>query len=442
MLASSEDLKRVFAYPIPRLVHSVGCPVGGSCPADHRQISLLRSTLKGLGPLWTSEHLSLNRACFDNELIHALSLLPPLQTATGIAQAARSIRAFEQALETPVAFETGVNYLNRFADELPDGEFIARVAEEADCGILLDLHNLLVNERNGRQSARDVVAQLPLERVWEIHVAGGFEQDGYWIDAHSGPADAAVLELLDYVLPSAPNLRAVIFEIIPSRIPLVSLDEIARHLKQLRMICRRRGPKEVHDSLTHRHTAETSSAGFAPSERLNDVSPVEWERALVNLVHGRDGTGILPALGRDPGIAIYKKLVKSFRRGMVSDVLTMTIRLLILQQGVRFVEDLFEEYWAVNSPEPFGSTEARGFAQFLAEKNLSIPYLADILKIECAALTARVERQDAIATVNVEPHQLLSALGAGHVPSGLESGFFELEITADESSESNQLWLH
>ena len=62
----------------------------------------------------------------------------------------------------------------------------AAVAECADCGILLDLHNLFANGVNGRQSVEEFIAQLPLERVWEIHVAGGVELDGYWLDAHSG----------------------------------------------------------------------------------------------------------------------------------------------------------------------------------------------------------------------------------------------------------------
>jgi hypothetical protein len=30
-----------------------------------------------------------------------------------------------------------------------------------------------------------VLAELRLERVWEVHPAGGEELDGYWLDAHS-----------------------------------------------------------------------------------------------------------------------------------------------------------------------------------------------------------------------------------------------------------------
>ena len=47
------------------------------------------------------------------------------------------------------------------------------MADAADCGILLDLHNVLCNARNGRQSVAAFCYTLPLKRVWELHLAGG-----------------------------------------------------------------------------------------------------------------------------------------------------------------------------------------------------------------------------------------------------------------------------
>jgi uncharacterized protein (UPF0276 family) len=52
---------------------------------------------------------------------------------------------------------------------MPDGEFFAAIAEAADCGVLLDLTNLWVNDRNGRANIGDVLAKLPLQRVLEVH---------------------------------------------------------------------------------------------------------------------------------------------------------------------------------------------------------------------------------------------------------------------------------
>jgi Protein of unknown function (DUF692) len=67
--------------------------------------------------------------------------------------------------------------------------YVAAIAEQADCGILLDLHNIWTNQRNGRQPVTDYIAQLPLDRVWEVHLAGGFETGGFYLDAHVGAID-------------------------------------------------------------------------------------------------------------------------------------------------------------------------------------------------------------------------------------------------------------
>jgi uncharacterized protein len=61
-----------------------------------------------------------------------------------------AVQRLRNELGVPLAVETGVNYLRPRRDELPDGEFMAALAEDADCGILLDLHNVYCNERNGR----------------------------------------------------------------------------------------------------------------------------------------------------------------------------------------------------------------------------------------------------------------------------------------------------
>ena len=89
----------------------------------------------------------------------------------------------------PFLIETGVNYLQPRPGELSDGAYIASVADSSDCAILLDLHNLLANERNGREPVSDVLSDLPLERVLEVHITGGFEFDGYYLDAHVGAPD-------------------------------------------------------------------------------------------------------------------------------------------------------------------------------------------------------------------------------------------------------------
>jgi uncharacterized protein (UPF0276 family) len=433
-LQQAADFDRLRDLPHPKLLHSVGCPVGGSQPADPREIELLRASIDALHPPWISEHLSFNRCCVDGQLYHPLFLLPPLQTPEGVRAAVKSVTAFQAAMGIPVAVETGVNYLARQDGELPDGEFIAQVVDGADCGILLDLHNLVSNQRNGRDSVHAVLAALPLDRVWELHIAGGFERNGYWLDAHSGPADGEVLSLCAELLPRLPNLRSIIFEVLPSFIPHISMDIIADQLKWLRQLWDTSKRSRVSSSLNFTPCVRNLDSGGAGLMQVGTAEAVsEWESTLAQLVTGRPGRSSLAIrLGGDPGVSLLQTLVAGFRRGMVSDGLRFSLRLLMLTRGLDFLEGLFADFWRCHSPQPYTSTEAREFADYLGTLHVEgVPYLRDILAIECASLSARVEQIDAVACVRFDPVALMQALGAGEVPSGLAEGRFEIQFEAN-----------
>ncbi len=197
------------------LAHGVSSPVGGSRPPHPHLARLFRETAHLLGARLASEHLAFNHAGPEDGEYTTAFFLPPRQTPAGVEVAAASIAALRDGLEVPFSVETPVNYLRPRPDEMDDGAYVAAVAERADCGILLDLHNIWANERNGRQDARAYVAQLPLDRVWEVHLAGGFDRGGYWLDAHSGTLHPDLLALAADVLPRLPQLRAVVYEIMP-----------------------------------------------------------------------------------------------------------------------------------------------------------------------------------------------------------------------------------
>src|SRR5262249_28157415 len=154
--------ERIAALPQRKLVHGVGFPVGGSRLPDARHLEPLIETIECLASPWASEHLGFNTF---GDGVNTGFLLPPLQTAAGMDAAVASVRRVADALPVPFLIETGVNYLQPQPGCLSDGAFVAAVAEAADCGILLDLHNLWANELNGRQAVREFVSQLPLERV-------------------------------------------------------------------------------------------------------------------------------------------------------------------------------------------------------------------------------------------------------------------------------------
>jgi uncharacterized protein (UPF0276 family) len=420
-------LARVAALPGAKVIHGIGFAVGGTLAPQAAQLEPLLATRAALGAPWMSEHLAFNRARGEHGVYTTSFMLPPRQTAAGVDAAVASVRALAAALPVPFAFETGVSYLRPRPDELADGEFVARVAEAADCGIVLDLHNAYCNERNGRQRVTDFVAGLPLERVWEVHLAGGFERRGYWLDSHSGAVPAPLADLAARVLPQLPNLKALVFELFPQYLPLVGLDTIRAQLELLHRLwdarCAQRRPRR------------TAARAVAPTPLASGPPPATWEDALGGLVVGRppaDACG--DALARDPGVAVTRELLEEFRASMTVEVLKLSFRLIALTRGADAFEALLARYWAQATPERFASAEAEGFAEFLADQAPDVPYLDEVLAFERAALATLLDGRTRVVAFAHDPMSVLRPLAEGRLPESPRAGRFEVEVTPPEQA--------
>ena len=99
-----------------------------------------------------------------------------------------SIRTFETTDEHESS--TGVS-----------SHFVSEVVERADCALLLDVNNVVVNATNFGEDPLEVLERLPLERAVQIHVAG-FEvrEEGLLIDTHGSPVDSSVWPVLEAAL--------------------------------------------------------------------------------------------------------------------------------------------------------------------------------------------------------------------------------------------------
>jgi uncharacterized protein (UPF0276 family) len=415
-------VEHIKQLPGRKLVHSIGVPVGGTVRPSLEQLALLRHTIQRLNSPWASEHLSFNAT-------HQFGtgfFLPPRQTQEGVETVATSIRDLQNALPVPIAVETGVNYLRQRSDEMPDGVFVAAVVESADCGILLDLHNVFANAVNGRQSVEDFLFQLPLDRVWEIHLAGGFELEGFWLDAHSGAIPDPLLEIARRVIPTLPNLKAIIFEIFPSFVPVVGSDLIRMQIEKLRKLwsLRRRTRQ---DRLPTQHCTPVHLVSDDP------ISPAVWEEVLGALVIGRSPVhDQARELATDPGVSIVSRLICEFRASMIVSVLRLTSRLMMLALGPDAFRTVLEDFWSRTPPLQFASAEAAAFADYLESLDLKVPQLAMVLEFERAVLATLIDDQSRIVMFDFDPLPLLRALAEGRLPNITgRPGQFEIEVTAD-----------
>ena len=408
-------LDRVASFPLAKLMHGIGQPVGGvvADPVDH--LSLLKATAEQLQPAWVSEHLSFNRVDLGGMAVEAGFLLPPQQQPSGVRVAAGNIRSYGTALGRPVAFETGVNYLRAGDTEMSDGQFWREVADGADCGVLLDLHNLWCNELNGRASVMEVIDQLPLERVWEVHLAGGMAMSGYWLDAHSGRVPEPLLDVAAEVIPRLPNLGALLFELLPEHFDTLGLDGVDEQVGELAQLWALRRPSHVSTRVRGRLVGEPDAADLAAATR--------WEQELYQAVVGRSmSVAAAPQAQADPGIAVYRELVRDFRRGNLAQTMRHTMTLLLLRMGAQGTSELLESFFSASPPESYRAVEAHHFACFLqTQPGLleRIRHLREVVDFEHALTRATVFGEDTQVTWTADPVAILQALQRGEAPPDL-----------------------
>jgi uncharacterized protein len=413
-----------------KVVHGIGFAVGGCRRPPPAHLAAIRQVVELLDAHWASEHLSFNEAASGGSTFKTGFLLPPRQTDAGVQVAASTIRECAAKLSVPFAVETGANYLKPRSDELSDGQFIREVVETADCGLLLDLHNAYVNERSGRQPIAELIDELPLERVWEVHLAGGFELDGYWLDGHSGEMPQPLVDVAVEVIPRLPNLRALTFELLPEFLPNFGCDGVSAELMRLRNLWQLRPVK------AHVEVSEDERRRFrrgvkrSPTGAPDRCAPAEWEATLGGLVLGHPVTGSLAEeLCADPGIAILRRLVDEVRGGMLAAALPLTVRLLALTRSEEGFQALLGRFWRQSTPSLFSGEEGLAFAAFLIAQGDETPYLGEVVRLEAALIRARIDRVASTIHLSHDPVKLVGALEAGELPRDAPVGAYAIQIS-------------
>lgn len=183
-------------------------------PADFTPewLDEVRTIVSQIRPAWI---------CGDAGLWHfgqrqpgTMLLLPPILTDESAGEQAEGLVRLRDAVGLEVLPENPPGQV--FVGNLHLLDFFARVCERADTGLVLDCAHLTIYQRFKKLPPLAALDGFPLDRVVEIHMAGGREAevDGYAFveDDHTPDVLPDTWEILEYVVPRAPNLRAVIFE--------------------------------------------------------------------------------------------------------------------------------------------------------------------------------------------------------------------------------------
>ena len=177
-------------YPV--VLHGVSMSIGSTDPLDRAYLAELKALRDRIGARWVSDHLCWTGAHGKN----THDLLPLPLTEETLRHTARRVREVQDFLGAPLVLENVSSYASFAASTMTEWEFVAALAREADCGLLLDVNNVYVSARNHGFDPKAYLRALPMDRVVQFHVAGHSDLGTHVIDTHIGPVPDPVWELL------------------------------------------------------------------------------------------------------------------------------------------------------------------------------------------------------------------------------------------------------
>jgi len=176
-------------YPV--VLHGVSLSIGSTDPLDFEYLRKLKELAGRTRAHWVSDHLCWTGVMGRN--VH--DLLPMPYDEQALRHTVARVRAVSDFLERPLVLENPSSYVEFSSSSMPEWEFLARLAEEADCGLLLDVNNVYVSAYNHGFEPRQYIDAVPADRVVQYHLAGHTHHGTHIIDTHNDHAVDQVWEL-------------------------------------------------------------------------------------------------------------------------------------------------------------------------------------------------------------------------------------------------------
>jgi len=191
-------------YPI--VMHGVSMSIGSVDPLNRKYLKELRDLIRRFEPAWVSDHL-----CWTGVGGYNLHDLLPLPfTDEAVIHVANRIREAQDFLGRHIVIENVSSYMTYTHSTLEEWEFVAAVAETADCGILLDINNVFVSAFNHGFDAEKYIDSIPIDRVAQFHLAGHQDHGIYLLDTHDHPIRAEVWSLYERAVRRFGHVSALI----------------------------------------------------------------------------------------------------------------------------------------------------------------------------------------------------------------------------------------
>jgi uncharacterized protein (UPF0276 family) len=201
------NLARI-AERYPLVMHGVAMSIGTVDPINSEYLTKLKKLADDIRPAWISDHLCWTGVAHKN----SHDLLPVPYTEEALAHIVARIKQVQDFLERPIALENPSTYLEFKSSHIPESEFIAEMANQSGCALLLDVNNVYVTCYNHRLDPKAYIDALPLDKVAQIHLSGHSNMGTHIIDTHDDHVVDEVWALYKYVVDKADRIPNTMVE--------------------------------------------------------------------------------------------------------------------------------------------------------------------------------------------------------------------------------------
>lgn len=198
---SDKELKTFYrlARAIPTVVHGVSLGLASAFPVEPSALEVMARVVNALEPEAWSEHLAFVRVPGE-ELGHLAA--PPWSEET-VESTLKNIEVASKVIGSRPHLENIATLYHPPGSTLTEQKWISNVIKGSGTSLLLDVENIYANACTFKFDALATVAELPLETVEYIHIAGGTyakdENGTFFIDDHAHAIVDEVFLLLESI---------------------------------------------------------------------------------------------------------------------------------------------------------------------------------------------------------------------------------------------------
>tara|TARA_R110002126_G_scaffold71743_1_gene179649 strand:+ start:1876 stop:2718 length:843 start_codon:yes stop_codon:yes gene_type:complete len=191
----------------PLVLHGLDLSIGSPEAVDEAYCAKLEAIIEETNCHWFSDHISLTKI----ENVEVGHLMPISFNDESIELIVSKVKSLTKRVSKPFLLENITYYYKIPHSNIEEADFITKILNQANCGMLLDLNNLHLNSINHGYDPYTFLKKLPLERIVEIHLAGSSFKENMHVDTHANYISKEVWELFEYVTKTTP-FRGVVIE--------------------------------------------------------------------------------------------------------------------------------------------------------------------------------------------------------------------------------------